>query len=63
MRGRRGRSGNSARADVLAAGHPVLNGATMVAVVRGRLLVLSQTGMLNGSVPDDPVLVEVPIRH
>jgi hypothetical protein len=48
-----------ATVDVLASGHSVLNGATTVAVHERRLLVLSQTGIPNGSQPDDPVLVEV----
>ena len=47
--------------EVLAAGHPVLSGATTSAVVGDRLLVLTQTGIPNGSLPDDPTLVEVPL--
>jgi outer membrane protein assembly factor BamB len=54
--------GGGAEVDVLASGHAILNGATTVARHRDRLIVLSQTGIPNGSLPDDPVLVEVPIE-
>ncbi len=47
--------------EVLAAGHPFLAGATTAAVRNDRLLVLTQTGIPNGSLPDDPMLVEVPL--
>lgn len=51
----------SAEVEVLASGHPFLSGATTAAVAGDRLLVLTQTGIPNGSQPDDPLLVEVPI--
>lgn len=54
-------AGGEASVDVLASGHPILNGATTAAMRGDRLIVLSQTGIPNGSQPDDPVLVEVPI--
>jgi hypothetical protein len=50
-----------ARVEVLAAGHAILSGATTAAAVGDRLLVLTQTGIPNGSLPDDPMLVEVPL--
>ncbi|HEV2568296.1 hypothetical protein [Sphingomonas sp.] len=53
--------GGKARVDVLASGHPFLAGATTAAVRGDRLLVLTQTGIPNGSLPDDPMLVEVPL--
>jgi hypothetical protein len=55
-------AGDKAAVEVLASGHPVLTGATTAAVQGGRVLVLSQTGIPNGSQPDDPVLVEVPLQ-
>jgi hypothetical protein len=54
-------AGNEATVEVLASGYPVLTGATTVAAQGERLLVLSQTGIPNGSQPDDPVLAEVPL--
>lgn len=50
-----------AEVEVLAAGHSFLAGATTAAVRGDRLLVLTQTGIPNGSLPDDPMLVEVPL--
>jgi sugar lactone lactonase YvrE len=52
---------DTAEVQVLAAGHPFLAGATTAAVRGDRLLVLTQTGIPNGSLPDDPMLVEVPL--
>jgi hypothetical protein len=52
---------NDARIELLASGHPELNGATTAAAVGDRLLVLTQTGIPNGSQPDDPMLVAVPL--
>lgn len=54
---------DAAKVEVLAAGHPALNGATTAAAVGDMLLVLSQTGIPVGSLPDDPMLVEVPISR
>jgi sugar lactone lactonase YvrE len=51
----------SAQVEVLASGHSFLSGATTAAATGNRLLVLTQTGIPNGSQPDDPLLVEVPI--
>jgi len=56
-------SDTTASVDVLASGHAILAGATTAALHQGRLLVLTQTGIPNGSQPDDPILVEVPIRR
>jgi sugar lactone lactonase YvrE len=53
--------GGKAKVEVLAAGHPYLAGATTAAVRDNRLLVLTQTGIPTGSLPDDPMLVEVPL--
>lgn len=50
-----------ARIEVLAAAHPLLAGATTAAAVGDKLIVLTQTGIPDGSLPDDPVLVEVPL--
>jgi sugar lactone lactonase YvrE len=51
----------SAQVEVLASGHSFLSGATTAAATGNRLLVLTQTGIPNGSQPEDPLLVEVPI--
>lgn len=51
----------AAQVEVLASGHPFLSGATTAAAAGDRLLVLTQTGIPNGSQPDDPLLVEIPI--
>jgi sugar lactone lactonase YvrE len=53
--------GDEAKVEILASGHPFLAGATTAAVSGDRLLVLAQTGIPNGSLPDDPLLVEVPL--
>lgn len=50
-----------AQVEVLASGHPILTGATTAAAVGDRLIVLTQTGIPNGSQPDDPMLVAVPL--
>jgi sugar lactone lactonase YvrE len=57
----RPQAGEPATVEILASGHPALTGATTVARRGDRLLVLAQTGIPNGSLPDDPVLVAVPI--
>jgi hypothetical protein len=51
----------TARVEALLSGHPSLAGATTVALRPGEAIVLSQTGIPNGSRPDDPVLLRVPI--
>lgn len=51
----------SARIEVLLSGHPNLAGATTVAVHDGEAVVLGQTGIPNGSQPDDPILLRVPL--
>jgi hypothetical protein len=53
--------GADARVDVLLSGHPQLVGATTVAVDDGEAVVLGQTGIPNGSLPDDPILLRVPL--
>ena len=55
------RADGVAEVKTLAAGHPFLAGATTAALQNGRLLVLTQTGIPNGSLPDDPMLVDVPL--
>ena len=52
---------DDAAIEVLASGHPSLSGATTAAAMGDRLLVLTQTGIPNGSLPDDPLLVAVPL--
>ena len=52
----------SAQVEALLSGHPSLAGATTVALSPGEAVVLSQTGIPNGSRPDDPILLRVPIR-
>jgi len=55
------RDGADAKVEVLASGHPLLNGATTAAVADGRLVVMTQTGIPAGSLPDDPLLVSIPL--
>lgn len=51
----------SARVEALLSGHPSLAGATTVALRQSEAVVLSQTGIPNGSQPDDPILLRVPL--
>ncbi|MFC3712690.1 SMP-30/gluconolactonase/LRE family protein [Sphingoaurantiacus capsulatus] len=53
----------SLRAEVLASGHSVFAGATTAAVAGGKLQIITQTGIPDGSKPDDPMLVEVPLAR
>jgi hypothetical protein len=50
-----------AKVEVLAAGHAMLSGATTATPTGGKLVVVTQTGIPNGSLPDDPMLVTVPL--
>ncbi len=50
----------SARVEALLSGHAQLAGATTVALRPGEAVVLSQTGIPNGTQPDDPILLRVP---
>jgi hypothetical protein len=53
--------GRAARVEAILSGHPQLAGATTVAVENGEALVLSQTGIPSGALPDDPILLRAPL--
>ena len=55
------RPDGTAEVETLLSGEPALAGATTVAVAEGDAFVLSQTGIPNGTPPDDPVLVRLPL--
>lgn len=56
-------AGGDARVEVLLSGEPLLAGATTVAVDEYGAAVLTQTGIPNGSQPDAPILVRVPVSR
>jgi hypothetical protein len=56
-----GSDGRPARVEPIFSASPQLAGATTVTVEGGEVLVLSQTGIPNGTLPDDPILLRVPL--
>ena len=55
--------GGDARIEVLLSGHPQLAGSTTVAIDGNDAVVISQTGIPNGTLPDDPILLRVPLTR
>lgn len=52
-----------ARIETLLTGHPLLAGATTLTVHDGDAVILSQTGIPDGTQPDAPILLRVPLSR